>query len=982
MCVHRVSTVNNGLDSLIDMELMNSIKNGAYISPDDIESISGIRVMHVNIQSTAAKHQEVLNLLTELNDTVDVMLFCETFLTEVNATNYEFASYNSFHKIRASRGGGCSVFVKEGISYVCREDISLVGPQYECAFIEIIRRKPEKNIIIGEVYRRPNTTINEFLTWYESMLCKIQAEGKLIIIGTDHNLNLLDCSKPYIQRFIDSSIENGIIPSIAVPTRVTHSTATLIDNIFVSLSFHNVTSHVLDYELSDHKACMITIPIERVSKDRVFKSRKLNDKGICKIAESLQKIDWLTAFDNKSLDEKTDLLVNALQTNLDKHCPVTEISESYQISSPAWIDKEICELIKTRNKLFKKRKDPDKFIEYKKLRNEIQRKTRVKKKDFFKKRIQKYKNDSNILWGLINNAIRKPGKKSELCNEFLIDGIITTDQKLIANKFCNLYRDFAKTAIEKVSKKGKVKTLLKQKPERIIQECMFFHPPTSEEISRLILSLKNKRSSGYDGISNTLLKRLYPSIELPLNIIYTESLSNGIFPEAMKKAIIKPLYKKDSKLEPMNYRPISLLLVISKILEKLVYVRLTKWIVKNQVMYDGQYGFRENRSTTDAVTDGITSVLNAIENNHICIIVFLDMSRAFDSLSHTKLLTKLSNLGVRGVPLQWFRSYLENRTIVVDFKGTLSNEATVTRGTAQGSNLGPLLYILFTNNLVRHLTYSEGIMFADDTTLICTGRNLSTLCRKLTQDLNMLHNYFIENELCLNTEKTFYLVVNGPKGQKAKLSIAGERIQESNYGKFLGITIDNKLTWGEHVENVIRKLRSGLGALKLCKNFLPSTEKILVYNALFTSHLQYSLSVWGSMISKKNHKRLQVLQNRAIRLVFDLHSRANVESIMKKYKLPKLESLINISINKLMFRISKNLISKRVINKFSQMTKSSHSYNTRHAQDPNIPIHKSHKFSTSYLVKGPSLWSNTKQTVKNSTSASQFKNRYKQSMWT
>ena len=429
-----------------------------------------------------------------------------------------------------------------------------------------------------------------------------------------------------------------------------------------------------------------------------------------------------------------------------------------------------------------------------------------------------------------------------------------------------------------------------------------------------------------------------------------------------------------------NYRPISLLLVISKVLEKLMYVRLTSWLRRHSVLYDGQYGFRSKRGTIDAVTDGITTVLNAFEQGKISIMVLLDMSRAFDSLSHEKLLSKLEIYGVRGLAINWFDSYLKNRTIQVDFKGTKSRKMSTSTGTAQGSNLGPLLYIIFTNDLVKNLYQSEGIIFADDTTIISTGTSLKTVSAKVNSDLKNLHNYFVRNELCLNVEKTGYIIFNNKRNEKCKIEIAGTNVCEIECGKLLGLHIDSKLSWTKHVDYIVQKLRSGIGALKLVKNFVEIKHKLLIYHALICSHLHYGATLWGTMLSKKNLKTLQVLQNKAVCVIFDLPNKTNTRNVMKEHQLLNVSQISMLEQGKLIFRIMNCMTSNRICNKFNQLCQINHNYGTRHANDPIVPIHRTHIYATSYLVKGPSLWLPLSKEIKGSNHVKQFGKKLKRKL--
>ena len=439
--------------------------------------------------------------------------------------------------------------------------------------------------------------------------------------------------------------------------------------------------------------------------------------------------------------------------------------------------------------------------------------------------------------------------------------------------------------------------------------------------------------------------------------IFCESLTEGIFPDAMKLAIVKPLYKKGDKSDICNYRPISLLPVMSKVLEKMMYNRVTDFITKHDVLYEGQYGFRSNRNTTDAVCDGMISILNSLNNNQYALVTLLDMSKAFDCLNHNILLEKLEKYGLRGTCKNWFKSYLKDRKLQVNFVNTLSKPQKVIVGTAQGSNLGPLLYLLYTNDLFECITFSENINFADDTTLITMGKNIKSLYARAQSDLSNMYNYFVRNDLCMNLTKTCYIVIGRKLPPRLPtLNIGGIYLKRVKSEKFLGINLDEKLNWEEHVNYVTKKLHSSIYAIRLSKRYLDIDHKLMLYHAIFSSHVQYGLLIWGSMLSKRNLKRLQILQNRSIRMVFNIDNRTSVKPYLKNHNILNIEQMIDCELGKLLYRVSNNTICKRIVNKFNSLCRTEHRYETRHCKDLNIPKQNDQLYSNSFLVKSPKLW--------------------------
>ena len=328
-------------------------------------------------------------------------------------------------------------------------------------------------------------------------------------------------------------------------------------------------------------------------------------------------------------------------------------------------------------------------------------------------------------------------------------------------------------------------------------KSIFFTPCTTAEISKIIKGLKPKTSSGYDDISNKILKELETSILLPLEIIINQSLSSGIFPANMKQADVIPLFKGGNDHLMINYRPISLLLTMLKILEKVVYTQVYTFLDSNNQFYNSQYGFRSKHSCKHAVSELLGDVLKSQEKGEHTISVFLDLSKAFDNLEHNTLLKKLEIYRIRGLPLNWFKSYLQDRSLRVKCSTTESDETVyseykkVTYGTPQGSCLGPLLFLVFCNDLYLNLLYSSCILFADDTTVYISGKNLNLVVCSLEHDLEILNDWFKANKLTLNMNKTICILFNGLSNDSpVEVKIDNKILPFVDYTKFLGIWID------------------------------------------------------------------------------------------------------------------------------------------------------------------------------------------------
>ena len=395
------------------------------------------------------------------------------------------------------------------------------------------------------------------------------------------------------------------------------------------------------------------------------------------------------------------------------------------------------------------------------------------KLSYYRQKCIDLKNNGAKLWALINSTIRKSNNKTQLIERIKLDNIEVTKSEMIANEFGKYYSNIGLLMKNKVKPSdNSIIDYINKIPSN--KRTLYLFPTTPTEVGKLIMKLKNKPSSGHDQISNIMLKWLCPSVEYPLSLIFNKSLSGGVFPDQMKLSDVIPLFKGKEPYLCNNYRPISLLLTTSKILEKIIYSRVYEFMQTTSQITEDQFGFRMNHSCVDAITNLCGEIIKNRERGHHTLGVFVDLSKAFDTLSHKILLDKLERYGIRGVTLDWFRSYLSNRKlrskISVSSGSTYSDYYDVTVGTPQGSCLGPLLFLLYINDLNLNLEYAKAILFADDTTIFLGHRNLNYLNWCLSVDLQHISDWFLANKLTLNISKSHYLHF-GKSNKRVELKI-------------------------------------------------------------------------------------------------------------------------------------------------------------------------------------------------------------------
>ena len=447
----------------------------------------------------------------------------------------------------------------------------------------------------------------------------------------------------------------------------------------------------------------------------------------------------------------------------------------------------------------------------------------------------------------------------------------------------------------------------------------------------------------------------------PLANLFNRSLTEGKFPSCMKLAEIVPLHKGGPPNVPNNYRPISLLITVSKLLEKIMYKRVYNFLSDTNQLYSSQYGFRSQHSCDHAINELLCAIIKNLERQWTTVSIFLDLSKAFDTLEHSTIFKKLERYGIRGQALEWFKDYLTNRNLRVKCRtGDKGSETTsdtypVEYGTPQGSCLGPLLFLIFCNDLQYHLSYLNCIQFADDTMLYLSHHNVKYLRFMIETDLENISDWFRANKLTLNVGKTNCLVFGkNPPELTSALSINGERMHVTNTTKFLGIWIDNNLNWNQHLEHIKHRLKYRLYMLRKGINMLTTHAKKILYHAQIESVLTYGLGTWGYLINRNQQKTLQILQNQAMRVI---EPRMHTSEIYRKHKILTIRQLTQSENFKIwkkldMGELPKNLSKTLTLDHMNQDLHKQHGYSTRNKTLPNLPNAHSQLYRKSLLFQG------------------------------
>ena len=807
--------------------------NCNYYTLDEYCSTSkdGISFFNFNMRSFHSNGLLFEVFLNSLPCLPEILLTTETWNNSNNHNLCFFDNYSGFHSYRigSGRGGGVSIFCLDDYHAIKLDNACIINDDIETCAIRV--KINNLSLTILGVYRPPSGHKGNFIITLESIIYSGVLNSDFIIVSGDMNINLLQDSDD-VKNYNSMLRSMNFLSVITEPTRFPpgnhqNISPSILDHTWVC---KNIISRagIINIDISDHLPTFIhfNFPISEESL-RTIKFRPFTESNLELLTRKIAAADWHSFLNFSNVNEACIAFITFLDKIYCESFPVKIKNLSGKRVKNGWMSGKLKRLINLKPEYFRLYRRGSVTREANDIiKNCVNKEVKNAKEIYHEKLFDGTRSDMKKNWDIIRKLSGISNKNPDIYlkeNETLI-----TDKNDVAQKFIDYFSGVA-TSLESglgSSSGSPMETI------PYSMRSLFLRPVSEAEIIKIISKLKNSKTD-LNSMPAKIFKAVSLHLAFPISELVNHSFSHGIFPSHLKLARVTPIFKTGSKYDPANYRPISSLHYISKIFEKCMTKRIISYFDRFSLFSKSQFGFLSGKSTVDALIDLTENIFNSLDNREHHISILIDLKRAFDTVNHKLLLGKLERYGIRDLPLQWLKSYLSNRESYVGMGPASSRKVVSNIGVPQGSTIGPVLFLIYINDLPACCPRLSTTLFADDTTISYSHKNSNDLISIVNYELNLVKEWINANRLTLNVGKTECILFSNRNLEPIHnhVTLDNTSLSFSSKCKFLGVILDTKLNYSNHIDQVLGRLTNSARILYNIKNYLPLKSRLNLYFA-------------------------------------------------------------------------------------------------------------------------------------------------------
>lgn len=937
-------------------------------------------IWYINAQSLIAHKDEIRFQVVDRIKPAIIALSETRVTAEIEDSELCMPGYSVIRCDAESRfTGGVILYIRSDIKYDLLR-IDKIEANCWCVAVEV-NDKMYKGVLMV-VYHSPSASDAEFIRHLEDLTEELIIKGECLIVG-DFNIDIT-VETFYKKKLLNEMLNLGMKQYVDKPTRITQDSRTTIDLVFSNTSVQVQVEY--DPQITDHAGIKIALGTRKEeNKYREYIARNYSKFDVSKFKSTLRNI----SNQNYQLEVNgaAAIFVDNIVNTLDKFAPKKVVKIPRVWDGKKWYSDEIAEAAKRRDEAYNEAiyiGDENLWQIFKKQRNAVVKMMREKKKEYYENMIDYNKNDPTKMWKTLKELIRGEPMEDRAIED--IDFEIL-DERLLGNtadKFNMYYIESINSIINSIQQD----TPDSPNRRRILigggilnERCMEnFRRIQIEELEKIVMDLPNKKGTD-EGITSEILKTTFSAIKNEFVDLINRSLEEGICPESWKTSTIIPIPKVGKPKKASHYRPINMLPLYEKVLELVVKNQIEKYLEENSIITEHQSGFRKKYSCETAVQTVLDEWKLNISEGRMVGVIFMDLKRAFETVDRKLLVEKLYQYGIRGKVLEWIRSYLSDRKQKVRFNKDWSESILTKYGVPQGSVLGPLLFIVYINDIVNVCPEESTIkMFADDTLIYVTGESSAEIENKINISLEIVEKWMNRNKLKMNAEKTKYMIIRSVrkelKGNIVLKCMDGTELQRVQMMKYLGIMIDDKLRFKDHCEYMLKKIGKKTSFLNRIGQYVSIYTRCVIYKTIIAPHFEYCATLLMDMGQTEVNK-LQIAQNRAMRVILQCSRYTKVEDMLRAVQFMSVKQRLHYNVCVFIFKAAKNLLPKAFRNRL-QVVGTQSGRVTRQAGDIAIQFRQRTSAQRNVFYEGIKMYNALPDVVKGCEKLEQFKRMLKE----